>query len=466
MDTRHVDVAIIGGGSAGMVAFRQARAKTKSVVLIEGNQFGTTCARVGCMPSKLLIAAADTKHHIEQAPEFGIFPQGETRVDGEKVMQRVQSMRNGFVGHVLETIEKIPAECKIDGYAKFVDDNTLQIGELTLTADRIVIATGSRTNIPTSWGELGDRILTNEEIFELPTLPKSVAVFGAGVVGMELGQALHRLGTKTITFGSRRHIKPLTHPDVVDAAEAIFSEELELDIEPHVESVGRKGDAVEICYIDKGNNEQSIEVEYVLAATGRRPNIDKIDIQNTSIELDERGVPKVNSLTMQTSVPHIFIAGDASDELQLLHEAADQGRIAGINAGAYPEVKNGIRHTQLSIAFCDPNIAVVGDSYPTLIEQYGEDGVVIGRFDFASQGRAKVMNKNKGLIHIYAMQGTGTFLGAEMVMPDGEHVAHLLAWCREQKLTLSQMLTMPVYHPVIEEGVRTALRSAQVKVKR
>lgn len=448
-----------------MVAYRQARIKTKSIALIEGNQFGTTCARVGCMPSKLLIAAADTKYHIDHASAFGIIPQGEAEVDGEKVMQRVQSMRDGFVGHVLDTIEKIPADRKIDGCAKFVDNKTLQIGDLTLTADRIVIATGSHTYIPETWGELGDRILTNEEIFELPTLPKSVAVFGAGVVGMELGQALHRLGTKTTTFGSRRHIKPLTHPDVVDAAEAIFADELDIDIEPRVQSVERKGDMVEIVYIDKDDNTQTIEVEYVLAATGRHPNVDKIDIQNTDIDLDERGIPVVNSLTMQTSVPHIFIAGDASDELQLLHEAADQGRIAGTNAGAYPDVKEGMRHTPLSIAFCDPNIAVVGDSYPTLVEKHGEDGVVIGKYDFASQGRAKVMNTNKGLIHIYVEQSTGIFLGAEMVMPEGEHVAHLLAWCREQEMTISRMLTMPVYHPVIEEGVRTAFRSAKAKVK-
>lgn len=466
MNTRHVDVAVIGGGSAGMVSYRQARAKTKSVVLIEGHQFGTTCARVGCMPSKLLIAAAETMHQIKKAPGFGIFPQGETKIDGEKVMQRIQTERNRFVGGVLKTIDKIPEENKISGYAKFIDDHTLQIGELTLTADRIVIATGSHTAIPSTWPELGDRLLTNDEIFELPTLPKRIAVFGAGVIGLELGQALHRLGSEVIIFGSRGHIKPLTHPEIIECADKIFNEEFPLDIHPKVESIERKAESVEISYFNKEDRLETIKVDYVLAATGRRPNVDKIDIQNTSIELNERGVPVVNPLTMQTSVPHIFIAGDASNELLLLHEAADQGRIAGSNAGNYPDIKDGLRHHQLSIAFCDPNIAIVGNNYSTLVEQYGEEGFVTGQLDFTNQGRARVMLRNKGMIHIYAEQGTGLFLGAEMIIPDGEHIAHLLAWCREQNMTVQQMLNMPVYHPVIEEGVRTAIQGARAKIHR
>jgi dihydrolipoamide dehydrogenase len=122
------DVAIIGAGTAGMVAYSGASKRTKNVVLIEGGSYGTTCARVGCMPSKLLIAAAEAAHSIKEAPGFGVFPGGETRIDGGKVMERVKSERDRFIGFVLDAIERMPPERSLTGHARFLDDNTLDVG--------------------------------------------------------------------------------------------------------------------------------------------------------------------------------------------------------------------------------------------------------------------------------------------------------------------------------------------------
>ena len=136
----NVDVAVIGGGTAGLGSFRAAKAHTGSVVMIEGGPYGTTCARVGCMPSKLLIAAAESVHHIEKAPAFGVHPQGDIVINGREVMDRVKFERDRFVGFVLEGVDEIPEQDKISGYAKFLDDNTLQIDDHTVvTAKRIVI---------------------------------------------------------------------------------------------------------------------------------------------------------------------------------------------------------------------------------------------------------------------------------------------------------------------------------------
>ena len=144
-----VDVAVIGGGTAGLAAYRAAKAHTPSVVLIEGGPYGTTCARVGCMPSKLLIAAAEAVHHIHKAPGFGVHPQGEIRIDGREVMARVKRERDRFVGFVLEGVDSIPAEEKIQGYARFLDAHTLMVDDHTeIQAKRIVIATGSRPGWP------------------------------------------------------------------------------------------------------------------------------------------------------------------------------------------------------------------------------------------------------------------------------------------------------------------------------
>lgn len=466
MKTVNVDVAIIGGGTAGLSAYRAAKSHTDSIVMIEGGEYGTTCARVGCMPSKLLIAAAESVHQIQKAPAFGIHPHGEIEINGREVMARVKSERDRFVSFVLEGVDEIPNQDKVNGYATFINDTTLQVGEhTTINAKRIVIATGSRPAYPAVWNELGDRLIINDDVFNWDDLPQSVAVFGPGVIGLELGQSLHRLGVKTKLFGLGGQVGPLTDPTVMDYAETAFSEEFYLDADVKVESMIRVNNGVEIKFINLQGQLETIVVDYVLAATGRRPNVDKLDIENTTLELDGKGVPIADYYTMQTSVPTIFIAGDASNQLPLLHEAADQARIAGDNAGRSPEIRAGLRRSKISAVFTDPQIAMVGETYQEITSRLGTCGCfAIGEVSFEGQGRSRVMLRNKGLLHVYGEQGTGRFLGAEMMGPNAEHLAHLLAWAHQNKMTISEMLDMPFYHPVIEEGVRTALRDLNAKL--
>lgn len=466
MKTLNVDVAVIGGGTAGLGAYRAAKAHTPHVVMIEGGPYGTTCARVGCMPSKLLIAAAESVHQIEKAPAFGVYPQGEIHINGREVMDRVKRERDRFVGFVLEGVDEIPAEDKIAGYAKFIDNNTLQVDDHTLIhAERIVIATGSRPAYPAVWNELGDRLIINDDVFEWDDLPQSVAVFGPGVIGLELGQALKRLGVEVMMFGLGGQVGPLTDPAIMAYADKAFNEEFYLDADVKVESMKRIGDSVEIQYLNKEGVLDTITVDYVLAATGRRPNVDKLAIENTDLELDQRGVPMADYYTLQTSVASIFIAGDASNQLPLLHEAADQGRIAGDNAGRFPDIRAGLRRSKISAVFSDPQIAMVGETYREISNRLGNCGCFeTGEVSFENQGRSRVMLRNKGMLHVYGEHGTGRFLGAEMMGPNAEHLAHLLAWAHQNKMTIAQMLDMPFYHPVIEEGVRTALRDLNAKL--
>ncbi|MCS3406369.1 dihydrolipoyl dehydrogenase [Serratia sp. AKBS12] len=467
MKQLNVDVAVIGGGTAGLGAYRAAKLSTPNVVMIEGGPYGTTCARVGCMPSKLLIAAAEAVHHIERAPGFGVHPAGKTTVNGREVMARVKRERDRFVGFVLEGVDSIPAADKISGYARFIDDNTLQVDDHTrITAQRIVIATGSRPSWPAAWDSLGDRLIVNDRVFDWDDLPQAVAVFGPGVIGLELGQALHRLGVETKVFGVGGAVGPLTDSAVRHYASQTLGEEFYLDPDVKIDMMQREGDRVFIRYQGQDGSPQEILVDYVLAATGRRPNVDKLGLENTHLELDAKGVPQADRLTMQTSVPHIFIAGDASNQLPLLHEASDQARIAGENAGSYPEVKPGLRRSTISVVFSDPQIAMVGATFRELSQKFSACGCFeVGAVSFENQGRSRVMLRNKGMLHVYGEQGSGRFLGAEMIGPDAEHIAHLLAWAHQQQMTINQMLDMPFYHPVIEEGLRTALRDLQAKLK-
>lgn len=466
MKTLTVEVAVIGGGTAGLGAYRAAKAHTDSVVMIEGGPYGTTCARVGCMPSKLLIAAAESVHNIEKAPAFGIHPQGEIRINGREVMDRVKRERDRFVGFVLESVDEIPAEDKISGFAKFINDTTLEVdGHTRIEAKRIVIATGSRPAYPAAWHELGDRLVINDDVFDWDDLPASVAVFGPGVIGLELGQALHRLGVDVKIFGLGGQVGPLTDDEVMAYANKTFNDELYLDADVKVESMKRVGDEVEIQFINQTGKLETQYFSYVLAATGRRPNVDKLAIENTSLTLDERGVPVADHFTLQTSVDTIFIAGDASNQLPLLHEAADQGRIAGDNAGRFPDIRAGLRRSKISVVFTEPQIAMVGESRRDITQRLGNCGCYeVGTVSFENQGRSRVMLRNQGILNVYGEHGTGRFLGAEMIGPNAEHLAHLLSWAHQNQMTIAQMLDMPFYHPVIEEGVRTALRDLNAKL--
>jgi len=463
MDKREVDVAVIGAGTAGMVAYQRARRATDRIVLIEGDQYGTTCARVGCMPSKLLIAAAERAHQVRQADAFGVLP-GDVRIDGPAVMARVREERDRFVAPVVRSMESLPQEHRLMGHARFVDSHRLVVGDHTeVTAGRIVIATGSRPNIPGILKEAKDRLVVNDDVFDWRDLPSSVAVFGPGVIGVELGQALSRLGVKVRMFGVSGGIGGIQDEKVREYALDTFREEFAISPKADTRRVERIEEGVRISWSEGGEEHQQT-FDYLLAATGRRPNIDHLDIQNAGIELDERGMPEFDPFTLRCGDSHIFIAGDVNNDRPLLHEAADEGRIAGDNAGAWPEVRTGRRKTPMSVVFTEPQIASVGLNIRQVDERC-QGCFAVGEVSFEDQGRSKVIGKNRGLLRVYGERGSGLFMGAQMFGPAAEHLAHLLAWCVQKRMTVSEMLEMPFYHPVIEEGLRTAIKDLSKKLR-
>jgi len=441
------DVAIIGGGTAGMAAYRAARVHTERVLLIEADRFGTTCARVGCMPSKLLIAAADAAQAVRDAHRFGIQADAQ-RIDGKAVMQRVRSERDRFVGFVLETIQSWPESTRLAGRARFVDAHTLDVDGQRVQAKAVVIATGSRPRIPAGWRErLGDKLIVNDDVFDWTDLPSSVAVVGAGVIGLELAIALHRLGVRVRLFARGSRVGPLTDPELQALARRLFAEELPMTLDCAQLDPVLDGDQVLI-----GGE----RFDALLCAAGRQPNLDDLGLEALHLPRDADGRPVIDRHTSQWGGGALFVAGDATQDHPLLHEASDAGRIAGDNAARWPHVHHRPRRTPLAVAFSDPQIAIAGASHAGLTAA----GVAFdtGRVSFADQGRSRVMLVNRGALHVYADPATGRLLGAEMIGPAAEHLGHLLAWSVQRGDTVQQMLNCPFYHPVIEEGLRTALR--------
>jgi dihydrolipoamide dehydrogenase len=344
-----LDVAIIGAGTAGMAAYRAAKALRNSVMLIESGPFGTTCARIGCMPSKLLIAAADAAHQARHAEPFGVLVKGVT-VNGAAVMARVRQERDRFVGFILASVESLAPQDRMTARVHFQDANTLvtEQGQV-IHAGRVVIATGSTPVLPPMLKGLGAQLLTNESVFELPFLPKRLAVFGTGPLGMELAQAMSRFGVHVKMFGAGGGIAGIRDPEIRVYANQVFNEEFFLDAAAQVRSVKETYAGVEIQYLHKEGEWQTEDFDYVLAATGRVPAVQDLCLGNAGLDLDVRGAPMFNRYTLLCGGSTIFIAGDASDEIPLLHEAADQGRIAGESAARYPDVHPGLRRAALAL---------------------------------------------------------------------------------------------------------------------
>ena len=195
---------------------------------------------------------------------------------------------------------------------------------------------------------------------------------------------------------------------------------------------------------------------WLLAASGRQPNIDDLGLEHTALPRSAAGVPVHDRRSGQIGGSHVFLAGDAADERALLHEAADDGRIAGDNAGRWPDIRMRPRRAPLAVVFSEPQIMLAGASHAELVAA-GAD-FAQGAVSFSDQGRSRVMGRNQGALHVYGERGSGRFLGAEMLGPAAEHIGHLLAWSAQRGDTVQQMLDSPFYHPVVEEGLRSALR--------
>ena len=459
---RSVDVAILGAGTAGLSAWRAARKEGASVALIDRGPFGTTCARVGCMPSKLLIAAADAAEHARKLSEFGVYSEG-VRVDGREVMDRVQSERDRFVGFVMNVIEEVKAADElVFGHASIAGPGRLQVeGHGTIRFESLVVATGSTPFVPPPFRGIEHALLTNESVFEQESLPDSVLVVGLGAIGLELGQAFHRLDVRTTLLGVGGQVGPLSDPVVLGKAQSTLARELDIHTEYELKSIEPAARDVRVRFVNSDGNVREETFEKVLMAAGRRSSLGGLGLESLGITPDERGRYDVDPETLQVRNAPVFVAGDVNELHPVLHEAADDGRIAGQNAAHFPNVRSSWRRTSLGIVFSDPQIGVVGGGYAAL----GNCDAVAGEVSFDDQGRSRVQAMNSGVARIYADKHTGRLLGAELFGPRVEHLSHLLAWAVQSSLTVDQALEMPFYHPVVEEGLRTALRDLNASLR-
>lgn len=455
------DVAIIGAGTAGLYALREVRRARKSFVLIDHGPLGTTCARVGCMPSKVALHAGAQWASAQGIARIGGQGAAQLRIDLAETWAALRQQRDAFSGNAARKALEAAGDRFLDGTARFVAPGLLQVahdrtGTNTLVRPgAVVIANGSRPVLPDWLAPVRDRAVTTDELFELPTLPARIGVLGLGAIGLEMGLALSRLGVQVTGADLAPNVAGITDPALADLAVQRFGREMVLWL-GEATRVERTAQGVALV-----SGSRRAEVDLLLVALGRRPNTDSLDLAAAGLPVSERGLPVFNRHTMQVGTAPVFIAGDANGDRPLMHEAVDEGAIAGYNAAAAASAHGQSapaqafqRKVPLGIAFTDPDVVSVGARFDELNPELVRIGVGTG----AGNGRARVLHEPDSLLRVYADASTGRLLGGAMVGARAEHLAHLLAWAIQRGETAHRLLELPFYHPVVEEMLHTALQ--------
>ncbi|MEO5969868.1 MAG: dihydrolipoyl dehydrogenase [Bdellovibrionia bacterium] len=451
MRNKIYDVVVIGAGTAGLSAISEIKKVTSNFLLINEGEYGTTCARVGCMPSKTLIQVANEFHTFKNLSKKGIKGTEHLKVNSAVVMKHVRSLRDRFVKGVLEETFKLGNK-SISGGPRFLEPNVIEINNKIIHTKQTIIASGTSPEFPLEWNAFANRIVTTDQLYELDEFPESMATLGLGPVGIEMGQALSRLGVKMTGIGRGKGVAGLTDPLVNEMANKILGDEfpIERDVEAKL-SEDKKGLRI-------SGGKKSFAVEKVLASLGRQPNLKSLGLKEMGVNFNEHGIPAYSKNTLKLNGFPIFIAGDVRDCRPVLHEADDDGRFAGINSlQAHPQSFK--RRVPMAITFCEPNIAIVGQSFSELSDR----SFIIGKARL-NEGRSIILSQD-GLLRIYGDPRTGILLGAELIAPQGEHLAHFIASLIHQRMTVFEALKLPFYHPVIEEGLQEALENLSKKVR-
>ena len=450
------DIIIIGAGTAGISAYKEAIKHTQNILIINKGPWDTTCVRVGCMPSKVLISTANRMHDIQHADEVAL--DVTSQINTTQVMSHVRQLRDRFSTATLNDIESWNTAHKISAEAKFINAHTVEADGQHYQAKAFILAVGSTPNYNPEWkNTLHNRLITSDDIFELTELPSSMAVIGSGVIALELAQAMTRLGVQTTLFARSRKVVALTSPELQITAQHVLSQELDIHFETLPEQVALTDNQVQITYTQSGQK-QNCHVDYLLFATGRRSLLNTLQLENIDPSFQDIEKLPVNTATKQLADYPIFIVGDAYTHKPIQHEAALDGRKVVKNCLDFPNVQNIHSVCSLSIVFSSPEMAIIGLSHKQLLQQHRL--FVTGKAAYERQGRALVLGKNKGAIEVYVDVYTRKLLGAELFVEAAEHMAHLLTWIISEDLTVDEILAKPFYHPTLEEGLRTALVQA------
>lgn len=439
----------IGGGTAGLVSAAGAAGLGARAALIERELLGGDCLTVGCVPSKGVIGAARAWHAARSAEARFAGPRVAGAGDFAAAMERMRRIRAEISHH--DSAERF-AGLGIDvyqGHARFVAPDSLEVDGQRLTFRRAVIATGGRAAAPPIPGLDDVRFLTNESIFSLTELPPRLGIIGGGPIGCEMAQAFGRLGSRVSLFERAAQILPREDADAAAVVQqALVRDGVDLRLEAGIVEIRPSGDGIAVV-LERDGARTSIEVDELLVAVGRRPNVDDLGLESAGVEYDRRGVVVDDKL--RTTNKRIFACGDVASKYQFTHAADAQARIVIQNALFLPTA----RASRLVIPWCtytSPEVAHVGLYAPEAEER----GRAVESLTIALEDvdRAVLDGEDEGFLRVHHEKGK--ILGATLVAEHAGEMIGELALAITAGITLGQISATIHPYPTQGEIVRKA----------
>jgi dihydrolipoamide dehydrogenase len=455
------DVLILGGGPAGYVAAIRSAQLGMSTAVIEKEKLGGVCVNIGCIPTKALLHSAYIATLVRGAKEFGI-EAGAVTTDYGVAMQRSRrvSDQNSKGVEFLMKKHKITV---VKGNGTLQPGRKVKVGADVYEARKaVVVATGSRVK---GLAQLGldinkTTVLSSDEALFLTKAPATLAVIGAGAVGMEFADIFHAFGTKVTLLEVLPRILPLEDAEVSDALTKSYQKRGITVLAGAQITKATVGPDKVVLDVEVKGATQRVEAAAVLMAAGRAVNTENIGLKESGIQLTDRGFVKVDQ-NLQTSAPGYFAIGDVAGPPMLAHKGSREGvNVAEFLAGQKPHP---VKYDNVpSVTYCHPEVASIGLTEDQCKER--KLACVVGRFPFSANGRARGTGETEGFVKIIRDQRYGEILGAHIVGGHASEIIHELAVARENEYTVEEVELAIHAHPTMSEAVAEAALDALGRV--
>jgi dihydrolipoamide dehydrogenase len=443
------DCIVIGSGPGGYVAAVRAAQLGKKTAVIEKDKVGGRCLNYACIPAKAMLRSADLLTEIREAGDYGLKVSG-VEVDYAAVQERRAKVVSTLTGGVAGLFKKNKIDL-IEGEASLNASGGVQVGDRELTAETVILATGSlKRSIPGV--EFGGRVIGTEEAWALTELPGRLVVLGAGASGSEIASGFARLGSEVLLFEALERVLPTEDADISRLVErGLKKQGMQVFTKTLVEGVSSGDESVSFSY-----GEETGEADYLVICAGRGPDVDALGLTAAGVELDERGLVKVDG-ALRTSVKGIYAIGDLTAGPALAHKASDEGIIAA-------EDSAGLNTHPISLVdipratFCTPNVGSFGLTEAQAREQ-GYD-VVVGKVPYGAVGGGTVYGDRTGLVKLVGETKYGELLGGHIVGSRATELIQELVNVRALEGGYAEVARIIHGHPTLSEAVMEAGRAA------
>jgi pyruvate/2-oxoglutarate dehydrogenase complex dihydrolipoamide dehydrogenase (E3) component len=447
------DFIVIGGGSAGYAGASLGAQLGLKVAVVEGaKEMGGLCILRGCMPSKTLIESANRYMTLRRAKEFGLRAEN-ISVRGEEIIERKRRLIGEFAAHRQRQLECGRFEL-VRGWASFVDAHTVEVSGETprrLTGKTFLIATGSSLKFVDVPGLAETGFLDSDGVLDSPHIPASIVMLGAGPIALEFAHYYSALGTQvTIVQRGRQVLRDMDGDVAVAASDALRARGVQLFLGTTLTRVEKTANGKRVVFQHEGE-EVSAEAEEIVYGLGRAPNLDGLSLEAAGVR-ESHGRLSTNA-SQQTSIPHIFAAGDSAGPHEIVHIAIQQAEIAARNARRLLKEEVPLEQIdyrlKLFVAFTEPQVAAIGFNERELMMANAQYGVA--RYAFADHGKSMVLGETEGFVKLIASTDRCEILGAAAVGPEAGELIHELAAAMYFRATAHDLLRIPHYHPTLSE---------------